>query len=153
MRPILIAIAIIAPVLVTATALGYASFTSWQYADAEARLVAKLKDFTQQELAEYKDAAKRSLENPGQDLTSLALAIEFVTRSAVEALGSDARIIVRILRHGSDYNKARYLDMLFGKIDPRRPPRPPYKRDNPDQPGPPSARALEPARRRARAHK
>jgi hypothetical protein len=150
-RPFLIAIAIIAPVLVTGTALRYAFLASRQYANAEAKLVARLKDFTQQELAEYKAAAKRFLENPGQDLTSLARAIEFVTGVAVEALGSDARIIVRILRHGSDYNKARYLDMLFGKIDPRRPPRPPYKRDNPDQPGPPSARALEPARRRERA--
>ena len=148
MRQFLVTIVIIAPILVTATALGYVSLSSRRYTDAEDRLIARLQDFSQQELAEYKGAVKRFLEDPGKDLTSLARTIEFVTGVAVEALGSDAKIIVRILRGGSDYNKARYLDMLFGKIDPRWPPRPPYKQDDPDRPGPSSAAALETARSR-----
>jgi hypothetical protein len=143
MRPFLLALAIIAPVLLTAAALGYVSSVSRRYANAEAKLVARLEKLDQQELTEYADVAKRFLRDPGQDLISLARTIEFVTRVAATTLGSDSGIIIRILRHGTDYNKARYLDMLFAKVDPRRPPRPPFKRDNPNQPGPSSAATLE----------
>lgn len=138
MRSFLIALIIIVPILLTLTALRRSYVASRRYTRAEGELIDTLKKAeNRSSLSNFEGVVTGFLAGQSDDPVQLAGAIKFITEEA-ERLDKKSPI-VRILRHGSDYSKARYLDMLFSKIPPP-PPDPPYRYDPPNQ-SPPSSTA------------
>lgn len=147
MRPFLIALIIIVPLLLTFAALGRVNAGSRRYAKAESELIDALqRDEKRSNLSELEAVVASFLDGSGDDPVQLAGAIKFITVEAGRLNRNSP--IIRILRHGSDHSKARYLEMLFSEIPPP-PPEPPYKHDNPNQP-PPSSTARKPKSSTAR---
>lgn len=148
MRSFLVALIIIAPILLTFAALGRVYAGSRRYAKAEGELINALqRDEKRSNLSEFEAVVASFLDGSGDDSVQLAGAIKFITVEAGRLNRNSP--IIRILRHGSDHSKARYLEMLFSEIPPPPPPGPPYKHDNPNQP-PPSSTARKTAPSTAR---
>ena len=121
---LLVGIAVV-PILVTCTALGLVVRASRRFSKAELDLINKLQrrsdvdDSFYQSVHVAEQAVMDFLGNVDQDARPLIGAIELVAQTAQADLSQEyARIMVKILRHGSDRNRANYLEKLLGNIDP-----------------------------------
>jgi hypothetical protein len=154
-------IMIIASILLTGAALYRVIGRSRLYTDAERELVRILRNLSSQDENFYRrlTAAKRTADDfvagVSMDRRSLVDANEFIAEIADAEIAdkSSARIIARILRHGSDCNKANYLAKVLA-IDLSNPP---YsasdrKSPDPDQPARPLAITQYPAHAYAQKH-
>lgn len=121
---LLVGIAVV-PILVTCTALALVVRTSLRFSKAELDLIDKLQrrcdvdDDFYQRVRIAKQAVKDFLENVDQDASPLMGAVELVAQTAQAEMSQEyALIMVKILRHGSDRNRANYLEKLLSNIDP-----------------------------------
>lgn len=127
----------IAPILLAGIALWWIVHTSRRFAHAESELIGKLQrrsnvdgDFHQR-LRDAERDVINFLRNTDQDARPLIGSMEFVVDATRSEMSEKyVGVMVRILRHGSDRNRANYLKKLFSKIvppsgqhtDPRRKP-------------------------------
>lgn len=163
---LLVGIAVV-PILVTCTALGLVVRASRRFSKAELNLIYALQrrcdgnDNFYQEVRVAEQAVKDFLENVDQDARPLMGAVELVVQTAQAEMSQEyARIMVRILRHGSDRNRANYLEKLLGNIDPpsgqptehpRQPNAPVKQPDEPVRPARPHPDAVQALRTGTRA--
>jgi hypothetical protein len=150
MRSFLIVIIAIVPILLTGTALGYASVKGRRYAQAEREFIGILQQLSWQRedyrnsLIQAEENVDNFLESTTQDAHPLIDAIELLAGIAKDEWGNDlSSIIVGILRHGSDRNRANYLKKLLDEVDLTPPSHPHRDRTppNPSSPGKPQAPA------------
>jgi hypothetical protein len=148
MRSFLVVILAVVPVLLTGTALGYVSVKSRRYAQAEREFIRVLQQLSWQEedyrsrLVQAEENVDNFLTNINQDPHPLIDAIELLAGIARAGLRQDfASIIVGVLRHGSDRNRANYLKKLLSELDltPPSPPRRERTPPDPSSPGDPQA--------------
>jgi hypothetical protein len=163
---LLVGIAVV-PILVTCTALGLVVRASRRFSKAELDLINELQrhsdvdDSFYQKVRVAGQAVMDFLENVDQDARPLMGAIELVAQTAQADMSQEyARIMVRILRHGSDRNRANYLEKLLGNIDPpsgqptehpRQPNAPVKQPDEPVRPAQPHPNVVQVPRTGMRA--
>ena len=163
---LLVGIAVV-PILLTCTALGLVVRASRRFSKAELDLINKLQrhndvdDSFYQRVRVAEQAVMDFLENVDQDARPLMGAIELVAQTAQADMSQEyARIMVRILRHGSDRNRANYLEKLLGNIDPpsgqptehpRQPNAPVKQPDEPVRPAQPHPNVVQVPRTGMRA--
>jgi hypothetical protein len=150
MRSFLVVIITIVPILLTGTALGYVSVKSRRYAQAEREFINALQQLSWEQedyrngLIQAEENVDAFLANTARDAHPLIDAIELLAGTAKDELRKDsASIIVGILRHGSDRNRANYLKKLLSEIDLTPPSSSHRERTPPDPsaPGDPQATA------------
>jgi hypothetical protein len=130
----------IVTILLTAIALRRVIVTGRRYKDAENKLIVALNRLGKEEayysrLVQARHIAEEFVTGAKEDRRSLTDANEFVVGIANNELDDPAvvRIMVGILRHGSDRNKANYLAKLLDRVDLN----PPSSRaDEPNSPTP-----------------
>ena len=137
MKPFLIVCVALVPIGLTGIALGYISSEGRRYIHAELRLIDIIErrsgedDGYYYRLLRAKEIAETISTDTNPALDQLAVVIRPVVEAAEELNQRDARTIARILRYGSDYNRARYLAKLLNAVEP-----PPWRRGQRDYPGP-----------------
>ena len=145
MRPLLGISMVLIPIFATSYALIYIRTKDRQFRRAELRLIGTLgSDFDR-----YRNSialmvvANRFLADESPDLSQLASVITTVAETAQGLEGTQD--ILRILRSGSDKNRARYLVKLLKRVEPP-PPRPRDRGSpSPNDPSPSAGSlALEP---------
>ena len=119
MRSFLLVVITVAPIVLTGTALGLVIHASRRYVAAENDLIWRLQDLSNdsrefyQKLREAERTVDAFLENVNQDARPLIGAIELIVQTADEMENEHGRAMVRILRHGSDRNRANYAKALL----------------------------------------